>query len=106
MRKILRAATISTATLSAAIVLGALFAPPAARAGEYCSVDVDFMKNCSFSSMEQCKATVSGMDGGCFPNPSSKNNSIATINRDVYAYSPHPIHRERNGRSSAVKANR
>ena len=84
----------------AAIVLGALFAPAAVRAGEHCSVDDDFMRNCGFSSMEQCKAMVSGMDGGCFPNPSSKDTSIATINRTVYAYSPRPSHIKSAGRRS------
>ena len=62
---VLRAMTIPAATLVAAIALGGLFAPAAVRAGEYCSEDgYSFTRNCSFSSMEQCKATVSGLDGG------------------------------------------
>ena len=98
---VLRAMTIPAATLVAAIALGGLFAPAAVRAGEYCSEDgYSFTRNCSFSSMEQCKAMVSGMDGGCFPNPSSKDTSIATINRTVYAYSPRPSHIKSAGRRS------
>src|SRR5262245_42806240 len=99
---VLRAMTIPAATLVAAIALGGLFAPAAVRAGEYCSEDASFTRNCVFSSMEQCKAAISGTNGACLRDPFLKDNSIATINRDAYAYSPGPIDRERNGRSSAV----
>src|SRR5215470_12287219 len=102
---VLRAMTIPAAALAAAIALGALFAPSAARAGEFCSLDVDFMRNCSFSSMEQCKATVSGMDGECSRNPFLKDDSIATINRNAYAYAPRPSHGKRIGRGPAANIN-
>src|SRR5262249_39815793 len=72
----LRTKALSAATLAGAIAITALLAPHTVRAGEYCSRDVDFMNNCSFSSMEQCKASVSGTDGECCPNPSSKHTSI------------------------------
>jgi Protein of unknown function (DUF3551) len=101
---VLSSMTIPAATLAAAIGLGALFAPPAVRAGGYCSLDVDFMRNCSFSAMERCKAAASGVNGECSPNPFLKDNSIATIDRDAYAYAPRPIHREHTGR--AAKANK
>ena len=104
---VLKAMTIPAATLVAAIALGGLFAPAAVRAGEYCSEDgYSFTRNCSFSSMEQCKAAISGTYAACLRDPFLKNNSIATINRDAHAYSSDPIDRERNGRSSAVEANR
>ena len=104
---VLKAMTIPAATLVVAIALGGLFAPAAVRAGEYCSEDgYSFARNCSFSSMEQCKAAISGTYAACLRDPFLKDNSIATINRDAYAYSPGPIDRERNGRSSAVEANR
>jgi hypothetical protein len=104
---VLRAMTIPAATLAAAIAVGGLFAPAAVRAGEYCSEDgYSFTRNCSFSSMEQCKAAISGMYAACLRDPFLEDNSIATINRDAYAYSPGPIHRESSERSSAVKTNR
>jgi uncharacterized protein DUF3551 len=86
---VLRAMTIPAATLVAAIALGGLFAPAAVRAGEYCSEDgYSFTRNCSFSSMEQCKAAVSGMYAACLRDPSLKDNSVATIDRNAYAYAP------------------
>ena len=107
---VLKAMTIPAATLVVAVSPGglfALFAPAAVRAGEYCSEDgYSFTRNCSFSSMEQCKAAISGTYAACLRDPFLTNNSIATINRDANAYSSDPIDRERNGRSSAVEANR
>ena len=84
------------------MALGALFAPPTARAGEYCNLNVDFMKDCSYGSMEQCKATAAGMNGICSRDPFLKDNSIATINRNAYAYVP--FSSAHNGRSPAAKA--
>jgi hypothetical protein len=103
---VLRAMTIPAATLVAAIALGGLFAPAAVRAGEYCSVDDAHMLNCGFSTMEQCQATVAGMNGDCTRDPFFKDNSVATINRNAYAYAPLSPHHTRNGRSSAVKTSR
>ena len=100
---VLRAMTITAATLVAAI---ALFAPAAVRAGEYCSVDDASMRNCGFSSMEQCKAAVAGMNGDCTRDPFFKDNSIATINRNTYAYAPLSPRHARDGRSSAIRTNR
>ena len=103
---VLRAMTIPAATLAAAISLGGLFATPAARASEFCSIDTDFMTDCSFGSIEQCQASRSGRGGECFLRPSSKDNSIATINRNAYAYSPPPSYRAHIGRSPIAKTNR
>ena len=94
---VLRAMGIPAAALAAAITLGALFAPSAARAGEYCSVDDSYMWSCGFSSLEQCKASVSGMDGECYAN----NTGIATIDRNAYAYSPLSVHHARIGKHPA-----
>jgi hypothetical protein len=54
--------------------------------------------------MEQCEATRSGLGGDCFRDPSLKDNNIANINRNAYAYSPRPSHGERK-RDSAAKIN-
>jgi Protein of unknown function (DUF3551) len=103
---VLRATAIPAATLVAAIALGALFAPPTARAGEYCSLDDDHMTDCGFSSMEQCEATRSGIGGECFRDPFLKDNSGATINRNAYAYSPRRTHGGHSGRGSPANINK
>ena len=76
---VLRAMTIPAATLTAAIALGALFAPSTGRAGDFCSLDVDHVLGCGYSSMKQCKASVSGVNGECSPNPFAKEDSVAKI---------------------------
>jgi hypothetical protein len=100
---VLKAMTVPAAALAAAIASGALL--PAAHAGEYCSRDTDYMTDCSFSSKELCEASRSGRGGECFVGAALENNSIATVDRNAYAYSPRPAHRERTGRSSAAKTN-
>lgn len=82
---VLKALTIPTATLVVAIALGGLFAPAAVRAGEYCSED-SFARNCSFSSMEQCKAAMSGTYAACLRDPFLKDDSIETINHNSDTY--------------------
>jgi hypothetical protein len=79
----LKAVTISASTLAVAIALGGLFAPAAARAGEYCSEDYSFTRNCSFSSMEQCEAATSGMNAACLRDPFLKDESNEAINRPI-----------------------
>ena len=83
---VLRAMTIPAATLVAAIALGGLFAPAAVRAGEYCSEDASFTRNCVFSSMEQCKAAISGTYAACLRDPFLKDDSIETINHNSDTY--------------------
>jgi Protein of unknown function (DUF3551) len=77
---VLKARTIRATTLVAAIALDGLFAPAAVRAGEYCSEDgYSFTPNCSFGSMEQCKAEISGRYAACLRDPFLKDDSIETI---------------------------
>src|SRR5215469_4128061 len=103
---VLKAMTLPAATLAAAIALGGPFAPAAVRAGEYCSEDgYSFTRNCSFISMEQCKAAISGMNGACLRDPFLTEDSIANINRNAYAYSPLPTHGGHIRRGSTTKAN-
>ncbi|MHC2331697.1 MULTISPECIES: DUF3551 domain-containing protein [Bradyrhizobium] len=96
----LRTTTIPAVTLAVAIALGAMFASSAARAGEFCSLDGDFTKDCGFSSMEQCQATRSGIGGWCLLNPSNRETGITAINRNAYAYAPRLVHHERSGRTA------
>jgi hypothetical protein len=52
-----------------------VIAPAALRAAEYCSGDgYSFARNCSFSSMEQCKA-ISGTYAACLRDPFLKDDS-------------------------------
>lgn len=62
------------AALIAATLLPAAFAPSAAHADPYrwCAVYGGGMSgggtNCGFITLEQCRATISGMGGWCQPN--------------------------------------
>jgi hypothetical protein len=83
----LKAMTIPAATLVVAIALGGLFAPAAVRAGEYCSEDgYSFARNCSFSSMDQCKAAISGTYAACLRDPFLKEDGIETLNHNLDTY--------------------
>jgi hypothetical protein len=102
---VLKAVTISAA-LVVAIPLGGLFAPAAVRAGEYCSEDgYSFARNCSFSSMEQCKAAITGTYAACLRDPFLKDDSIDTIdhNSDTYLLC-RPIARPSQAAQPAAKA--
>jgi uncharacterized protein DUF3551 len=84
---VLKVTTIPAATLILAIALGGLFAPVAVRAGEYCSEDgYSFARNCSFSSMEQCEAAISGKYAACLRDPFLKDDKIETINHNSDTY--------------------
>src|SRR5262249_41275682 len=105
---VFRAMTISAATLAAAIALGLLFAPAAVRAGEYCSEDgYSFTRNCSYSSMEQCKAAISGTYAACLRDPSLKDDSIETFNHNSDTYLLcRPIARPSQPAQPAAKADK
>ena len=103
---VLKAMTIPAATL--VVALGGLFAPAAVRAGEYCSEDgYSFARNCSFSSMEQCKAAISGTYAACLRDPLHKDDSVATIdhNSDTYLLC-RPIARPSQAAQPAAKADK
>ena len=103
----LKAMTIPAATLVVAIALGGLFAPAAVRAGEYCSEDgYTSTRNCSFSSMEQCKAAISGTYAACLRDPFLKNDSIEAIRGNSDAHAALPSHRTPTGRDTADTANK
>jgi hypothetical protein len=104
---VLRAMTIPAAALVAAIALGGLFAPAAVRAGEYCSEDgYSATRNCSFSSMEQCKAAISGMYAACLRDPFHKDDSIEVIRSNSDAHAALSSHRTPIGRDTADTANK
>jgi hypothetical protein len=103
----LRAMTVPGATLATAIALGGLFAPATVVAGEYCIEDgYSFTRNCSFSSMEQCKAAASGIYAACLRDPFLRDDSIETINRNSDAHAALLSDRAPIGRDTAAKANK
>jgi hypothetical protein len=67
-------------------------ATPAAQAGEYCSTNSSGMRGCGFSSLEQCKASMAGINGTCDRDPflpaagNSASNGHSTNN--ALAYQP------------------
>jgi hypothetical protein len=65
MRKTIAFSTIALAALASAAFFAA-GEPSAARNYQYCEVDYALgMRQCSFDTMEQCVATISGRGGSC-----------------------------------------
>jgi Protein of unknown function (DUF3551) len=60
-----------------------------AQAGEFCVTNSSGMRGCGFATMEQCKATVSGINGSCARDPFFEYNSNASANMPgvVHAHS-------------------
>jgi hypothetical protein len=80
---------VPAATFVVAAAFGA-FTPTSATAGEYCRTDVTgHMTSCSYTSIEQCQASSSGIGGDCFRDPKLGSNS------DALAYQPRPSHASR-----------
>jgi hypothetical protein len=48
-------------------------ATPAAQAGEYCSTNSSGMRGCGCSRLEQCKASMAGINGTCDRDPLYKD---------------------------------
>ena len=95
-------------TIPVAIALAGPFAPAAVRAGEYCSEDgYSSTRNCSFSSMEQCKAAISGTYAACLRDPFLTDDSIEMINHNSDTYLlRRPIARTSQEAQPAAKADK
>jgi Protein of unknown function (DUF3551) len=69
--------TLSKMMTASAAVFGTLafmaMAAPAAQAGEFCMTDSSGMRNCGYSSLDQCHASASGKNGSCGRDPFFKN---------------------------------
>jgi Protein of unknown function (DUF983)/Protein of unknown function (DUF3551) len=84
-------------TTRARCARGSNSTPAAVRAGEYCSEDgCSFPRTCSFSSMEQCKAAISGAYAVClrdsFFKTTASRRSTRAGRRDhagLFDYMPH-----------------
>ncbi|UGY19914.1 DUF3551 domain-containing protein [Bradyrhizobium septentrionale] len=73
MKRILK--MISAPALCALGVI--VFAPRGAQAAEYCAQEPSVIKGCGFSSLEQCRASVSGTAGTCALGPDWGNTAMA-----------------------------
>jgi hypothetical protein len=54
------------------LVTGAVLQPAKAEPYAWCAIfsgDLGGVRSCSFFTMDQCRATVSGVGGFCQPNP-------------------------------------
>ncbi len=47
-----------------------------ASAGEFCTTNTSGMRGCGYSTMEQCKASTSGIFGSCFRDPFLAESSV------------------------------
>jgi hypothetical protein len=84
MKSFSKMMTASAAALSTFAFIA--MATPAAQAGEFCNTNTSGMRGCGFSTMEQCKATISGTGGDCARDPFYKNTDNAM------AYQPKRTH--------------
>jgi hypothetical protein len=62
-------------TITAVVFAAAISALPRAASAEryypWCAWYDDWTYNCSFATLQQCRATISGVGGICKPNPYS-----------------------------------
>ncbi len=93
MKTMLGTMSASAAVLSALTFL--TVAAPAAQAGEYCITNSNGMRGCGFATMEQCKATASGINGTCARDPFLATASN-TNPRNALAYQPKRPHAKRS----------
>lgn len=87
MKQLLKLAA-APAAAAFALAWVAMATPAAASPSEYCRVEYGSGATlvCSFASMEQCQAAVSGRAGTCVRDPFLPDNSNA------FAYQPkHPL---------------
>ena len=68
MKRLIKKMIVSCSALFA-LASVAMMSAPAAHAGEFCSVNNSYMRSCSFDTMEQCHAMISGRDGTCIRDP-------------------------------------
>jgi hypothetical protein len=94
MKEFLKAATAPAAALLAAVAFGAMTTPDASAA-EFCRTDVSgHMTSCSYTSMEQCKASSSGIGGDCFRDPYLNDS------KNAYAYHPESPRSKSTGKAA------
>jgi hypothetical protein len=82
--------TLSKIMTASAAVFGTLafmaMAAPAAQAGEFCMTNSSGMRGCGYASLEQCRASASGINGSCARDPFYNNPTNAL------AYQAKPVH--------------
>jgi hypothetical protein len=79
--------TLAPAAALFTLALVATATPASANPNEYCRLDyTSSMRNCSFSTLEQCQAMTAGRGGTCYRDP-----FLATAS-SAYAWQPKAIH--------------
>ncbi|HEX9468216.1 MAG TPA: DUF3551 domain-containing protein [Bradyrhizobium sp.] len=88
MKSISKVLTASAALSTLAFVA---MATPAAQAGEYCSTNSSGMRGCGYTSLEQCKASMAGINGTCDRDPYYTNANSGNASAAM-AYQPKQTH--------------
>jgi hypothetical protein len=86
MKRLIKKMIVSCSALFA-LASVAMMSAPAAHAGEFCSVNNSYMRSCSFDTIEQCQAMLSGRDGTCIRDPllADKNSALLANKRSAFA---------------------
>jgi hypothetical protein len=74
MKQVLRM-TATPALALMAMAFASMTTP--ASAGEFCVTNSSGMRSCGYATIEQCRATVSGVYGSCYRDPYLPDNSNA-----------------------------
>ena len=82
MKRLMKKMIVSCSALFA-LASVAMMSAPAAHAGEFCSVNNSYMRSCSFETMAQCEAMISGRDGTCLRDPflPGENGAFASVQK-------------------------
>jgi hypothetical protein len=79
--------TLAAAPATALCAIAFMTMATPASAGEYCSTNSSGMRGCGFSSLEQCKASMSGINGTCDRDPFYKDPNSALAYQPKHAKS-------------------
>ena len=95
MKRLIKKMIVSCSALFALALVAMM--SPAADAGEFCSVNNSYMRSCSFDTMEQCHAMLSGRDGTCIRDPllADNNSALLAHKRTAFASVQRPHHRHK-----------
>jgi hypothetical protein len=85
MKPISKMITASAAALSTLAIVA--MASPPAQAGEFCATNTSGMRGCGYSTLEQCRASMSGIGAVCGRDPFFDNASTAPASTAM-AYQP------------------
>jgi hypothetical protein len=104
MKKFLKLAA-APATVLCAMAFMTMATP--ASAGDYCATNSSGMRGCGFSTMEQCKASMAGVNGTCDRDPflPAASNSASNGNSTNSALAYQPKHAGSKHRAKTAVSN-